>query len=447
MTCQRACALLFVAWALMLTYGSWHPFRVGPDTVGDAWKTWLANGSAKGQSVSDLAVNLFAGVPLGFLGVMAIAKLKRFHTIRMPSVLIVLIVIVAISLVVELGQCRIVGRTSSMNDTVAQVMGGLLGSLIAWFAGDWIRGRLDVMTSSFQEAQSKATALLQLYAAGYCLWMLIPFAPVSLSELAAKWRTGMISMTAFAEFDPWQVTYTLAVSSVAAVPIGWLVAQFFLNISRSKNWLAAISVAVAVVVSLEFLQIFVESRVAALDDAIGSAAGALIGVWLFARVSEAPDHFESGSLAGLVPTLCALLLTVAYIAVALAPFDLATTSSELRMNLQRFESSNWLEGNSMLMVSNLFRSFLWSIALGGSMGWVVSQSKTYTKALWVGACIASVIICVGTEAMQFLSLQHDPSVLDAIARLLGVVVGLFIARLFQFDANHMTLANSRTKEA
>lgn len=395
--------LLAVIWAAFMMLGSWYPFEYTPASLQDAWDVWRVSGGWVKQGRSDLAVNLLLGLPLGFFGCLALLPQgKTWSLWRLAAPMFVLLFVAFWAIVVELGQRFFGYRVPSQADTAAQLLGGFLGATIAWFGGAWISHRVATLVSQNPE-RSTMSALLDLYVAGYIFWMLMPFLPVSPSELAMKWRSGNIQLSPLATWlsDPYRAAYTWAVALVTAIPVGMAVAFHWRNHAPKVHPATAALVAALGVILLEFAQVFVQTRTAALDDAIGSAIGAVLGAWAFiAFVSNAKEGTLAGSNTGPLLAASAVLFAIAYVLVAWAPFDFADTSGEIRERLKLFRTQSfrsWLMGDDMGHASNLIRSILWSAPLGGLAGMAIQASGRKNGCFWLVAAVFCVLVCCAAE--------------------------------------------------
>ena len=182
---------------------------------------------------------------------------------------------------VELGQFWFGGRVPTFSDTIAQTIGGILGTAICLVGGNWFLSRVGAFVSNRREAQTASIAL-ELYLAGYAFWALMPFLPaLTPSVLAERWRRGAIDPFPFGDWtsDPMSASYNAAVALVAALPIGLYFGRKASNGDHSRaSLLTGLLGGGLFVAILEMLQVFIESRTASADDLIWSVAGASLGV-------------------------------------------------------------------------------------------------------------------------------------------------------------------------
>lgn len=408
----------WVVFAGFVVLGSFYPFRFGTGTLSQAVTQWA---SFADVSKSDLAINLLAGFPIGFLGSLAVAGRSRRATRLVITTTIVLAFSVLLSTFVEIGQFWIEGRVSSRYDTVAQIFGACVGVGIAILRGDWLLDRIHHVRSSV--GRNAVEAFLDLYLVGYLVFMLQPFVPaVSPTELASKWRSGAIEPIPFLVWltDPWVAGYTIVVCVSTAIPVGfWFARRLATSPLPQCAIIAAISLAM-----LEVSQIAIELRTASADDAIWSAVGAICGV-VFGRryAAELGVYFERQG--PLVLKLIAISFTALYLMTSLAPFDFVGSSDQLIERLNHWWADPvGLRGNDFRMGSNLFRVAMWSAALGISMGLAFNRRRG-----WLGfsLCFAAVVVLTAlAEMIQLLSDSRFPSLLAAGSRMLAGIAGLLV---------------------
>ncbi len=414
-------------WAVLMLLGSWYPFEYREGTFDEAWWIWRTGGGWAKQARTDLAINLLLAVPLGFLSCLAVLKHPRsasWPLWRFVSPALAILFVASWSLLVEFGQQWFGYRVPSQADTAAQVLGGFLGVAIALIGGTWFCRRAAILVGRDRDG-SPVAALLDLYLAGYVLWMLMPLLPVTSSELVSKWHS-LLSSKIFA--DPWQAIHHATVPFAIAIPFGWAIA------SRLRiRWprIAPFAAGALAAILLEIAQVFVQTRTAAADDAIGSALGAMLGVWAFgAFTSSTSQRTLDSSSRGLLFAISTILFSIVYVLVAWAPFDFADTSAEIRDRMERFGSQSfrsWLTGDDMGYASNLIRSLFWSALLGGLAGMTVVGWSRKMGLGWLLAVIFCALVCVAAEGGQILSRQHEATVIGLVTRLFGCLIGLALA--------------------
>lgn len=168
---------LAVAWTLLAIYGSLYPFSGWSDSgagIGD----FLIVGWPRYTTVFDLATNVAAYVPLGFLWVAALRPRLPSHLPRVAAVLAATLIGASLSLVTETLQNFLPSRVPSNLDLACNALGSLLGALAGarWSQSLLDGGRLHALRTHFLLRGALADAGLLLL----LLWLLTQFNPETL---------------------------------------------------------------------------------------------------------------------------------------------------------------------------------------------------------------------------------------------------------------------------
>ena len=245
--------LLYLAFVI---YGSLVPLDFRPMPIESAWQafghTRLLDVGAAGRA--DWIANGVLYFPLGFL---AAALLLRRSAKQVTAVLGAMALVVPVAITVEFVQLFFPPRTVSLNDLLAEFIGGGVGAALAVAVADRLRGLLRAWVGG---AERLAPWLLWIYALAYCAFSFFPFdLVISSSELAEKaasanwgwlWASGIGrgSMAAGAA--------KLLAEILASLPLGWLVA--------SRGWTLRRAIAGGLLLGtlIEIGQFFIVSGVA-----------------------------------------------------------------------------------------------------------------------------------------------------------------------------------------
>ncbi|MEO1525543.1 MAG: VanZ family protein [Planctomycetota bacterium] len=413
---QKQMPYWLLVFACFVVLGSFYPFRFQGGTLSEAIQQWA---TTTNLSKSDLAINLLAGVPIGFLGLLSFVGNGATRKRVSGATIAALVVSVVLSTFVEVGQHYVPTRVSSRFDTIAQIVGAVLGIVVAVTSGRWICDRLQQLGSP--NRVRSGDALLDVYLFGYLIFMFQPFVPaISPTELSAKWKSGGVSLVPFLEWSTnlWGAAYTAIVCTSTAIPVGAWFAR------RLSTWqLAPVAVVAAVaVVGLEAMQVAIEMRTCSADDALWSSAGAITGVGLLRYFwVELQTFFRLQGRVVLVRVT--LLFVVLYFLASLAPFSFVTSTSVLADRWERFMAEPvGLRGNDFIAGSNLVRISLWSAVLGVLA--TLSVRRDQRGVLW-GLIL---VLVAFAEFLQLFSNSHSPSLLAAAARTLGATLGCEIVK-------------------
>jgi VanZ family protein/O-antigen ligase len=430
----------WMGWAMLTMLGSWYPFDYRQGSLLTAWGQFLDSVEA-GAPKSDLAVNLMLGIPLGFLGYLAINAGTRMQASERKNAQLLLAALVPLcvlgavalnGLFVELGQHWFGNRVLSIYDTLAQTAGGAIGLAISVAFGHWISQRL-YWLMQHNLAHSPLRALLDLYLLGFVIWMLIPFIPsVSPSELKAKWNSGMVDLSLFSEWQSnwWQAAYTASIASITALPIGvWFAHRNFWGFCGSRGLDAAIG-SCCLISLLEISQIFIETRTASVSDVLWSCIGACIGVVVFfyAIANESGKSKLGLRLSPFLLVAVSLIYAASYLAIAWAPFDWVSSAEIAAERIRTIKESLFtglFTGNDMLGASNLIRTICFSIPLGVLFTLpTINVDRSFRAIALAVSCFLTILFCVLAEFGQIFSNLHNPGILDEITRVLGGMIGV-----------------------
>lgn len=267
--------------ALLIAYGSFIPFHWRPIPFDEALRRflqipYLALGA---QDRADWVANALLYLPLGWL--VAAAFSPRADRSCTGCVLALTVALGAVwAVAVEFGQLYFPGRTVSLNDVIAEIIGTFLG------AGAWI-----LLAAHWRQwwqrllggGHFSARAALVGYGAAYLALALVPFDFVlSAPELAAKLDSDLYgSWIAGVGCRGMPCSLRLGVEAALVVPLGWWWA------AREKGGagglLSAALIGLALGGAIEGLQLLLISGVSQGASIASRGAGMLIGAWLHAH--------------------------------------------------------------------------------------------------------------------------------------------------------------------
>ncbi|MHB1054233.1 MAG: VanZ family protein, partial [Thiobacillus sp.] len=284
-------------------------------------------------SRADWVANLLLFIPLSFLWMGALAAgAGRART--MLATLVLIPAAFALSLGIEFTQQFFPQRTVSQNDIFAESLGGVIGVLVWWGAGrrflDWLR--------SWQQTHARAALaerLAWVYLAGVLVYNVLPLdLTISLVEIFHKWRDGMVNLVPFGRLpaDAAEALYELATDVLIWVPLALL---WRLDGTRSAWRVWGMTLGAAAL--LEFMQLFVYSRVSDVTDlvtaATGAALGTLVGGRLAARVAPASQMPAWSAWSAWLPFALAAGWMALLLFVFWFPFDFRTDGAFIKSRL------------------------------------------------------------------------------------------------------------------
>ena len=278
---------VWFAYLLALAYGSLVPLDLVPIAPQLAWDRFahLPMLAFTADTRIDWMANCVLGVPTGFLTTVvltgALPRLPRAFALVLASAFATFFAAGQ-----EFAQLFFPARAASLNDIVAQGVGGLLGSLLATTVSSWFR--------SFVHALSVTPArppvrLLEAYLIAYLGLSLFPY-DVVLSTAELKQKIGGEDWAWWLRANDGQSAIAAALKLLAEVvvtiPFG-----LFLGLrsaERRPSWLRAALLGTLLGVSIEIAQVFIASGISQGVSVLTRAAGVCAGLELWNRRSLLP---------------------------------------------------------------------------------------------------------------------------------------------------------------
>jgi len=382
-------ALLAVAAAGFVLYGSWVPFDFRAPPGGDPLRYFadcLRERTAV-HSRSDSAGNVAVAVPLGFF-LLAAARVDRRRGIgELLAALALWPVAVAVAVAAEFGQVFLPTRYATGADIWCQAIGAALGMLGWGVAGRWLTAHARAVWDRTQPREAAARLL-----AAYLLWVAAAQAlPLDLTaspvEVYRKLRDRVVRVP-FAEFGP-------GGPADAGMKFVKLVGLFLpAGLLAGRVWatpLRPLALGVLLAGATEAGQIVVMSRVPSATDLVAGTAGVLLG-WAAGRF---------GSRWLLLPVWLAALAVIFW-----APFDFVAAPGGFG-----WLPGRPLEGHPLFALEDA----VVKLALFAPVGAAVGRSR-------LGA-MAGGLAVLAVEAGQLFLPAHVPGVSDVLLGVLGGAAG------------------------
>ena len=233
-------------------------------------------------SRADWVANLLLFIPLTFMWMGALSAGGN-RVRKVLASLVLLPAAAALSLGIEFTQLFFPQRTVSQNDIFAESLGGLIGILIWWGAGShfvkWLQ--------SWQQTHARsalAERLAWVYLAGVLFYNVLPLdLTISLVEIFHKWQDGKVNLIPFGHLpgDPAYAFYEIATDALIWSPLA-LLWRFDGTRSMGRAW----GMTLAAAAMLEFMQLFVFSRISDVTDLFTAAVGAALGSVVGGRLAK-----------------------------------------------------------------------------------------------------------------------------------------------------------------
>jgi VanZ family protein len=419
------------AYLCFVIYGSLVPLQFRPMPIDTALEKfsaipYLNLGIA---SRADWVANILLFIPLAYCWTGALWH-RRLTTLRAFASVAVLLCCVALAIGIEFTQLFFPPRTVSINDVVAESIGSLAGIALWWLTGK----RFVQWASTLPLARGDsnvAERLLFLYLFVLLGYNLLPLDLIlSPVEIYHKWNEGRVLLLPFAAKyeDRAHQLYDLMSDIVIWVPVAllWKIAY---RQPRPTVWLYVIAVATLI----EFLQLFVYSRVTDTTDIITAALGGAIGVALArkrkgqqssgGRVSGAPVASRAPWIWLALMVWLAVLATVYWY-----PFEFNFDRTFVRdrlMTLKRVPFEALYFGSEFRAVTEVLHKTGFMLPLGILLGLAGTAGNTRIPRPILHAAVAVVIVVValGIEFGQLFLAGKVADLTDVFLESIGGFVG------------------------
>jgi VanZ family protein len=275
---------ILLAYLAFVLYGSLVPCRFIPTPPSQAWAHFLQviEQTPKITSKSDFIANYFLFMPLTFLALGAFTR-ENTRPQRWLFTILIWLAACAFGAGIELIQNFFPARTVSLTDILAQAIGGIIG-IIFWF---WFGNRFTAWARALWHEHIRgrlAVKLLLAYALALAAYLLLPLdLTLSPNVIYHKLKAGGLVLLPFNDVsDLWNPTIRLG----RMIPIGILAA---LLVRRKDVCLqAGLFGGLLFAGTVEFMQLFVESRVSSLTDVTLALIAGGLGGWLVRFFLTAP---------------------------------------------------------------------------------------------------------------------------------------------------------------
>jgi len=430
---RRFLLIMGFAYLVFVIYGSLVPLDFNYHSLSEAWLafqniSYLKLGIA---SRADWVANILVFVPLAFIWTGILWRSSQVSSGILAS-LLVFIACVGLSVTIEFVQFFFPPRTVSLNDIIAEGIGAGSGILLWWLAGPEFVA-LFQRWSSLKDQRSLSGRILFLYMIALFIYNLLPLdLTLSPVEIYHKWKQGRVNLLPFSyAFElPAQALYGLLTDLLIWVPVGFLWRLCSLRPMRTI-WLF-VMIAAGV---LEFLQLFVFTRVTDITDIIMAGLGGGAGILLVRFVG-----FENLWLSGRLKNqsvrgggwLWAILVWLAVLPVIFwYPYDFHFESEFIRLRLDAIEVlpfRNYYFGTEYRAATEVLHKVLFFIPLGGLLAWwvVCLKDEVWRRLSGIGVCLFVVLVAVVIELGQVLLPTKFPSLTDGLLESLGGGLGYFL---------------------
>lgn len=406
--------------------------------LADAWLAFrdITRTGLSFDSRADWLVNILLFIPMSFLLTGALWPTHAAQgALAALAVLAVFVICLGLSVAIEFAQLFFPQRTPSLNDITAQTIGTGLGvaswivfgsRLSAWFIG-WRRARGPMDTWK---------RLLYSYLFVLLAYNLLPLdLTISPVEILHKWREGRVVFLPFSfPFpSPIEALYDFGTDVLVWIPAAVLWSLAFHH-GRLLSWLGLVCAAIG----LEFLQLFVYSRVSDVTDIFTAALGAAIGIWLTRQPAQASGGEAVWPLShsAWLWFLLAFLWVAALSAVFFYPFDFQADREFLAQRLhgaRMVPFEVYYFGTEYRAATEVLHKVGFFLPLGSLLALGIRAIKANRNGVWGRHAMSAAIVLIAItafciEAGQLFLPGKNVDVTDWGLEVLGGVIGLAMIR-------------------
>ncbi len=385
-------------------------------------------------SRADWVANLLLFIPLVFLwtGTLAHARHPAVATLLTG---LILVAATALSLSIEFTQLFFPQRTVSQNDIAAETLGGVIGALCWWGFGARLLAWYDAWHHE-REPAALAERLGWAYFVVLVAYNVLPLdLTISVVEVYHKWQEGKLNLIPFASLpaEPANALFEITTDILIWVPLAWL-----WHARPGRDTLKVWRMAFLAAVALEFMQLFVYSRVSDTTDLFTAALGAAAGAWLGKR-QFAGRRPAARSTTTATSSWFRIALALAWIGVLMGvfwyPFDFRSESDfvQQRMSfLERVPFQVYYFGTEYRAITEVFHKTLFFAPLGALLAWWAGGLSWRWRGYAAGASLfAILLVALGIELGQVLLPSKYPDTTDWLLESLGGWVGYLGYRFLQ----------------
>ena len=390
-------------------------------------------------SRADWVANLLLFIPLAFLSFAAFFPGRALISKVIGST-VILAACLCLSIGIEFTQLFFPPRTVSLNDIIAESIGGFAG-VVGW----WIFGSRTIQWLSrwqIVERQHGMWSLyLQLYLAFLMLYNVMPLdLTLSPVEIYHKWRDGRLVLVPFGFRFATAIQMFYGIGTDIAIWIPVAVLMILAGKPAKVAWIMTVAAATVI----ECLQLFVYSRVTDVTQILLAAVGASLGLWLCAllKVSKAgsrsPTSSETPSThSGYGRTLAWMLAMLAWslilVAVFWYPYDFNFERSFLVERAKRLLTAvpfhAYYYGTEFRALTEVFHKTLFFVPLGGiiAMAWLSVSGLRYHRVFGFAVSIILIgAVALGIDLGRLMLPAKYVDIADWFLQLAGGLAGYWV---------------------
>ena len=449
MLTRRAFLLGAAVFATFAVYGSLVPLEYRPLSFDEALVRfgnirYLQLGIT---SRADFVANILLFIPLGLLLAGAWLVDRPGWLRAWLAVLTIVPLMAALSVAIEFTQVFFPRRTVSLNDIMAETVGGALGLalwiLLGQITTNWVRA-----FASERHRPLLVVRLLAAYVAVFLVAQLMPFdVTIDVGELKQKFDEGRIVLTPLGYAYPslLAAVWDLGGDVALWIPVGVLATIGWTRPGTHRSPVTAVALSLFCAGLVELAQIFVFTRYAALIDLFTAAAGIVCGVTVTGYFQTRSEPVASRSGHRLWPVGALVVWIGALATYHWAPFDFAISRDVLRVGLAHLwvpPFSNYYFGSEFHAFTELSRKFLLAAPVGALLRFATpaAASVSIARLHRVAFLAIGVIVFSGLEAGQMFLPARTADVTDVVIGLAGIEAGRWVVERLRESSSGLAAA-------
>jgi len=442
-----------VAYLAFVIYGSLVPLEFHARSWDSAWQAFMAIPylDLGIGSRADWVANILLFIPLAFMWLGILGHRKSIG-LRIFYSFVVLILAIVLDVGIEFTQLFFPQRTVSLNDIIAETIGGCTGIVLWWLYGEKLLAWLSRWTAAKGNA-GLPDHLLKLYLFGLFAYNLLPLdLTLSPVEIFHKWREGRVILIpfGFTFVNREQELYGL-ISDV----VTWIPVAFLWRLSSKRPAFSICLYVIGASALLEFLQLFVYTRVTNVTQIFTAGFGAVTGLILANMlnnnkfcVADAETGTGNGILRSMLWWVATLFWILVIVTVFWYPFDFHFSREQAAQHLPamlRVPFYAYYYGSEYRAATEVLHKMGFFLPLGVLLGFGVSHVRDYFWRPIAGgfAVFAIGLLALGIELGQLFLPGKSADITDFVLELLGGLAGYFVTTILRAraqDAHHIAMA-------
>lgn len=429
---RRVWLALAVATALLAGYVSLVPFdlhRPSPGWLEAFWHS-LDDGI---PSRGNFLANILLFVPVGLAGLAAFGVPPRRPVALVTAAIATIVIASAWSFTIELSQAFAGGRSPSLADVVAQVLGTIAGIFVWLICADELSRLAGRLLSG--DRFGLLPGVLGVYTIGRVLVLLLPLdVTVDFGYLWHHLRDGGVVFNPLksSAFRVENIPSSLLLI-VLALPVGFFAVIGGVRKGSQRSLGSAFAFAAMIFAFAEAAQFFIVSTRADAGQMLVNIAGAWIGVLIARRAM--PQSADATPEAGfrLAPALSLLAACACFLIYNWMPFDFDFSrhvAAERFNLLLRPPLAGYYENPEFKALADIAIKLAVSVPMGLAFRWLLSGWSSYRRVLIGGGTAMAVAFVSAVEVGQVLLPSRYPESTDILLGVLGIAIGWWLPRYF-----------------